>query len=73
MQTIHDRALGVAKQFKKSEIELINMILEIDENKAFFEKKYTSTYGYCVGFLKLSDNLSLDFILLLGLLKEFQN
>jgi hypothetical protein len=62
MESIHDRALGAAKQFKKSEIELINMIQEIDEKKAFFEKKYTSTYSYCVGFLKLSDNISLDFI-----------
>jgi hypothetical protein len=62
MQTIHDRAQRAATQFKKSEIEMINIIQEIDEKKAFFEKKYTSTFTYCVGFLKLSDNLSLDFI-----------
>jgi ribonucleotide reductase beta subunit family protein with ferritin-like domain len=47
MQSIHDRAFSAAKQFKKSEIEFINMIQEIDEKKAFFEKK-TSTYSYCV-------------------------
>jgi hypothetical protein len=62
MRTIHDRAQGAAKQFKRSEIELINIIQEIDEKKVFFEKKYTSTFAYCVGFLKLSDNLSLDLI-----------
>jgi hypothetical protein len=62
MQSIHDRAQGAAQRFKKSEIELVNMIQEIDEKKAFFEKKFTSTFSYCVGFLKLSDNVSLDFI-----------
>jgi hypothetical protein len=62
MQSIHDRARGAAQQFKKSEFELINMIQEIDEKKAYFEKNFTSTFRYCVGFLKLSDNVSLDFI-----------
>jgi hypothetical protein len=62
VQTIHDKALETAKRFKKSEIELISLIQEIDTRKAFYEKNCTSTFDYCVNFLNLSDNLSLDFI-----------
>lgn len=45
--TIHDRALETASRFKRSEIDLITIIQEIDEKKAFYEKKCTSTYDYC--------------------------
>jgi hypothetical protein len=60
--TIHDRALEIAGRFKKSSTDTINIIQEIDDKRAYLEKGFTSTFDYCVKFLGLSDNTSLDFI-----------
>jgi len=62
MESIHERALYIAGQFKKFHTELIDIIQEVDSKKAFYERECTSTFDYCVKFLKLSDNISLDLI-----------
>lgn len=62
MQSIHDRALEAARIFKKAESELIDIIQDIDFQKRFREKNFTSTFDYCVKFLKLSEATSYTFI-----------
>jgi hypothetical protein len=62
MQTIHERAIQKAKNFKGAESELIDIIGEVDEAKAFREKGFTSSYDYCIRFLKLSESTSYTLI-----------
>ena len=62
MESIHEKALHIAAQFRKNQSQLIDIIQEIDSKRAFYEKGFKSTYDYCIKFLKLSDNTALDFI-----------
>ena len=60
--TIHDEALNLVCNYKKTESALIGIIQKIDDLKAFREKGFSSCYDYCVRFLKLSESTSYDFI-----------
>src|SRR5688572_10094609 len=60
--TIHERALECAGNFKRAESALIDIIQEIDSLKSFREKGFTSTFEYCVKFLKLSESNTYNFI-----------
>jgi 5-methylcytosine-specific restriction endonuclease McrA len=59
---IHDRALTAAKVFKNSASDLIDIIDEVDKTSAFLEKGLTSTHAYCIGFLRLSEPDTCNFI-----------
>src|ERR1700747_3032168 len=59
---IHERALEKAKQYKKCEAELLDIIQEIDEKKLYLEKGFTNPYDYCVRLLNLSESNSYAFV-----------
>jgi 5-methylcytosine-specific restriction endonuclease McrA len=62
MTSIHDRALQIVSSYKRAESQLIDLIQEIDDKKSYLEKHFTSTFDYCVKFLRLSEHTALDFI-----------
>ncbi len=55
IQQLHEKALQCAKDFLKLESELINILQELDDKKAFFHFGYTSLFQYAVSSLKLSE------------------
>jgi hypothetical protein len=53
MIDLHERALELAKVYKKTEIELIDILQKIDHEKLFRKLGYTSLFDYChLGLLK---------------------
>lgn len=53
--SLHKKTLGVAKDFKRSERQLIELLNEIDRTRGFVALGYASMRSYCVGPLGLSD------------------
>jgi hypothetical protein len=53
---IHERALSLAKQFKKVQAELLDIIQEIDSRKIFRNLGYNSLWDYCLTGLCLSES-----------------
>ncbi len=60
--TIHERALEIAGRFKRSSIELIEIIQDIDSARSYREKDFGSTHEYCLKYLKLSADVAYNFI-----------
>ncbi|MBI3296039.1 MAG: HNH endonuclease [Deltaproteobacteria bacterium] len=55
IQRLHQKTLGVAKDFKRSERQLIDLLSEMDKSRGFVALGYSSMRSYCVGPLGLSD------------------
>ncbi|MBI1859578.1 MAG: HNH endonuclease [Deltaproteobacteria bacterium] len=53
--SLHEKTLGVAKAFKRSERQLIDLLSEMDRTRGFVAMGYSSMRSYCVGPLRLSD------------------
>lgn len=52
--SLHEKTLGVAKKFKDSERELIDLLNEMDRTRGFVALGYSSMRVYCMGPLGLS-------------------
>ena len=53
--TLHEEAKRRAKDYRRSEGRLIEILTEIDQNKAFKSLGYASMHIYCTMALGLSD------------------
>lgn len=62
IQKLHERALQCAKEFLRLESELIDILQEIDDQKAFTYFGFTSLFQYAVGSLKLSESRAYELI-----------
>ena len=60
--TIHNKALQAAAEFKKAEIQLLAILIELDKKRIYRHFKRTSLYDYCLHELKLSENVSVTYI-----------
>jgi hypothetical protein len=54
-------AREVADRYNKTEAELLNVIKEVHQSKAFFKWGFTSLFEYCVQELKLSEAVTANF------------
>ncbi len=72
MQTpeLHQRALVVASDFRKSEIELIEILQQIEERKIHFALGFSSLFQYCVDALELTEANAYNFIAVARKAKE---
>ena len=61
-QTLHERALGLSREFRKLESELILVLQEIDQLKLHKRLGYSSLFTYTVGALGLSESTAYSFI-----------
>ncbi|MBI1862136.1 MAG: HNH endonuclease, partial [Deltaproteobacteria bacterium] len=52
---LHEKNLGVAKEFKRCERHLIDLLNEMDRTRGFVALGFASMRSYCVGPLGLSD------------------
>jgi hypothetical protein len=62
IQKLHERALQCAKDFVRLESELIDVLQEIEDKKAFIYFGFISLFQYAVGSLKLSESRSYELI-----------
>ncbi len=59
---LHERALSLVNQYRKSEALLLEVLTEIDRKKAYLPLGYSSLFQYCVGALNLSESQSYAFM-----------
>lgn len=56
MNTLHELALGLAKTYLSSEKKLLNVLIEMREQKSFASLGYTGIFSYCVHALGFSES-----------------
>jgi 5-methylcytosine-specific restriction endonuclease McrA len=61
-QEIHQRALLAAKEFKRSESKLIQILQEVEDSRLYLDLELTSLHRYAIQTLGLSENVASDFI-----------
>ena len=54
-QLLHQQALQKAKEYKKSEGALLEILMQIDKHKAYLKLGYPSLHVYCTKALNLTD------------------
>ncbi|MGE3758055.1 MAG: hypothetical protein AB7H97_09870, partial [Pseudobdellovibrionaceae bacterium] len=59
---IHGRAMEVAKSYKRSEIELIEILEQVDRYRIYYQHKCNSLFSYATDVLKLSNEVAYIFI-----------
>lgn len=59
---IHNRAMAAAANYKRSEIELLEILLQVEESQIYFQMEITSLFRYCVEMLDLSRHSAYNFI-----------
>ena len=60
--TLHNKALQAASEFKRAEIQLLAILIELDKKRIYRHFKRSSLYDYCLNELKLSENVSVTYI-----------
>src|SRR4051794_27956890 len=61
-KSLHLKAVEVAARFKKSEIELIEILEQVDQDKIFFVLEFTSLFEYATKGLGLSEEVAYVYI-----------
>ena len=56
------KALKISKDFKRCESDLLDIIIQIDENRVFYKLGYSSLFQYVAQRLELSDAQAYSFI-----------
>lgn len=59
---LHAKALAKASNFKKSHVDLLEVIAEVDKLRLFEKFLLTSTFAYCTQILKLSEDVTYTLI-----------
>jgi len=59
---LHQKALAVAKKYKACEMELIEIIQKLDENKVYYQYGHNSLFQYVKNELELSQEITYIFI-----------
>lgn len=67
---IHEKALKVVKQYKRSESDLIEVIQEADAHRVYSRFKCKNLYEYTMKVLELSESIALNFIAVARKAKE---
>ena len=62
MNPIHEKALAAAHRFHRAEADLISALQEVEENLTFLEFKCSSLFQYGLRVLRLSENVTSNFI-----------
>ncbi len=59
---LHEKALLLAQDYRRVEVSLIEVLIQIQSGRVFEQLGYTSLYQYCVSALKLSEAQALALI-----------
>ncbi len=60
--SLHQKALNCVKNYKQAELELLNILGQIDQDKTYLAVGVSSLFRYCVEILKLSESDTMKFI-----------
>ena len=52
---LHNSAIELAKAYKKTENDLLTVLMEMDEKRVFLSLGFTGIFNYCFQALKLSE------------------
>jgi hypothetical protein len=67
---IHDKAVSLALTYKKSEADLLDIIIQVRDHKIYRYMECTSVFEYCVKVLKLDPGLVYGFTAVAKKIKE---
>jgi hypothetical protein len=59
---LHERAVLAAKTYKRSEVELIEILEEVDKNRVYYHQGFNSLFKYATDALKLSEEVAYIYI-----------
>jgi hypothetical protein len=59
---IHSKAMTCANNYKRAEAELLEVLQLVDQHRVYLEHSQTSTFGYVVHVLGLSESVAYNFI-----------
>jgi len=62
IQEIHQRALKAAERYKRSEMDVLSSIQEVDGSAAFLRLGHTSLFNYMLHALGFSESIAANFI-----------
>jgi hypothetical protein len=62
IEQIHNKALFAAKTYKRSEIELIEVLEEVDRHRVYYHQGFNSLFKYATDALSLSEEVAYIFI-----------
>jgi hypothetical protein len=62
IKSIHEKALQVARRYKQSEVELIEIIQQADQHRVHYTLGYSSLFIYVTCGLGLSEEVAYTFI-----------
>ena len=71
IQSLHNEAVSTAKEFRKMERHLIEILMEIDSLRGFVVLGYQSMHVYCTKALGLSDAQAYSLVLVARKSREF--
>jgi hypothetical protein len=60
---LHERALVIARDFKRVESEVIGILQEVEESRLFLDLGMDSLYQYATTKMNLSEDVASNFIL----------
>ena len=70
---IHEKALQLAKEYRRSEADLIDILEQVDAKKVFIEMGCSSLFQYTITKLGLSESVAYNLIAVMRKAKEVPN
>lgn len=67
---LHNKAIEVVTNYKKAEIDLIEILQQADEHKIYLHFKCKNLHDYTIDVLKLSESVAFNFIVVARKAKE---
>lgn len=69
-ERIHLNALAISSRYKKTEVELIEALQQVESHKVYLHQGYSSLFQYTVNALHLSESVSYNLITVMRKAKE---
>src|SRR5688572_12144300 len=70
LKLVHEKALALSNNYKQTEAELLDIIIQVREHKIYRYFACTSVFSYCVQILKLDAGLVYGFTAVAKKIKE---
>ncbi|RYZ85224.1 MAG: hypothetical protein EOP06_16635 [Proteobacteria bacterium] len=67
---IHDRAMAAASNLKRSEIEMLDALIDVESRQVYYQMEIKDLFQYCTEMLGLSRHASYNFITVMNKSKE---
>ncbi|RYZ86533.1 MAG: HNH endonuclease [Proteobacteria bacterium] len=67
---IHDRAMMAASNLKRSEIEMLDALIDVESRQVYYQMEIKDLFQYCTEMLGLSRHASYNFITVMNKSKE---